>query len=373
MQLSLGKRATGFLIAFHTTLQLGLKAKCCTCHTRLALVEGTDLEEALAGDLDKVGSLVRQIHPLVLVQTEDHLVLEHILARQARLTDHVLGAVVVEELVVHHAGPPGHDAVLPAELQRGVVLAHLVLLGPVELEVGKGCVVEEAQHGELVRVLVDVLQIGAVLIESASLHPARCDTGVVLPLVEQTQMLRVLVVQSDEVEVLVQGRDVATVDAIATSWLRCSARVTQQSGLGGGRHHVVKMRHHVGRVPGREPDGLLAQRRSASLPESASKNEHLDTSAGRRLDTLGRLRHVDSHHGKGKSLGQVLCASALQTETELLYIKVVCEERVQEHPGLRKRGRLLVPADSPNRTSSRARILAVIRIRDVIRFRRGNL
>ncbi|KAI6774200.1 hypothetical protein HG531_001049 [Fusarium graminearum] len=122
LQLRLGKRAKGFLISkIGSALgchlgKLGLKAKRRASHARLALVEWADLEEALTRDLDKVGSLVRQIHPLVLVQTKDHLVLEDTLAGQTRFADDVLSAVVVEELVVNHTRPPSHDTVLAAEL-----------------------------------------------------------------------------------------------------------------------------------------------------------------------------------------------------------------------------------------------------------------
>lgn len=84
-------------------------------------------------------------------------------------------------------------------------------LCPVELVVGEARLIEAAEQAQNVRVEVKLAEVLAVLIERASLVPAFGDARVVLPGVEQLQVLIVLPVNHFEREVLVQLWDVAAV------------------------------------------------------------------------------------------------------------------------------------------------------------------
>lgn len=152
--------------------------------------------------------------------------------------------------------------------------------------VGEESIVELGQHRNLVRVLVDLAQVLAMLVERAGLVPALRDARIVLPLVEELQVLLVGVVERPDGEELVQVRDVAAVDHRARRGL--------------GRPHWVHGVHaHVGEL-GREgvldrvqgvcrqrpaqaavdavvgdPDGARSKGRARALPEGAAVDEQL--------------------------------------------------------------------------------------------------
>jgi len=86
---------------------------------------------------------------------------------------------------------------------RGSLGSAAAYLCPVELVVREARLVEAAEQAQNVRVEVELAEILAVLVERASLVPAFGDARVVLPGVEQLQVLIVLPVDHFEREVLV--------------------------------------------------------------------------------------------------------------------------------------------------------------------------
>ena len=106
------------------------------------------------------------------------------------------------------SGPP---ALGQYTCMRGILGSAAAYLCPVELVVREARLVEAAEQAQNVRVEVELAEILAVLIERASLVPAFGDARVVLPGVEQLQVLIVLPIDHFEREVLVQLWDVAAV------------------------------------------------------------------------------------------------------------------------------------------------------------------
>ena len=122
------------------------------------------------------------------------------------------------------SGPPTSGQYTRMRGSSGSAVAYLC---PVELVVREACFVEAAEQAQNMRVEVQLTEVLAVLVERASFVPAFGDSRVVLPGVEQFQMLFVLPVDHFEREVLVQLRDVATVADRSrvrfglASWVEC--------------------------------------------------------------------------------------------------------------------------------------------------------
>lgn len=140
---------------------------------------------------------------------------------------------------------------------RGSSGSAVAYLCPVELVVRETRLVEAAEQAQDVRVEVELAEVLAVLIQRASLVPAFGDSRVVLPGVEQFQMLFVLPVDHFEREVLVQLRDVATVADRSrvrfglASWVECVDWLLREL-----HSKLLVLRH--GRVFGHGfPDGSL--------------------------------------------------------------------------------------------------------------------
>lgn len=125
-------------------------------------------------------------------------------------------------------------------------------LCPINLKIRKGRVVEFGQNRHLMRILVDLAQIFTVLLQRSRLVPALRHARVVLPFMEQLQMRRVVVVQMDHGEKLVQVRYVAAVDDGAAGGFRRADRVLCVHGaaLDAERHGVLVWEGRVGRRQG---------------------------------------------------------------------------------------------------------------------------
>lgn len=107
----------------------------------VALAEGRELEEALAGAADEGAALVGQVDELVEAEAVDHVVGQDGAVGALGLADQGPRPRLVQEHVVHQARPPGrhpvrapephvaHQRVPPAvEVARAVVRAQAVLL-----------------------------------------------------------------------------------------------------------------------------------------------------------------------------------------------------------------------------------------------------
>lgn len=79
------------------TLQLRKQANQCTADHLVALGEGRELEEALAGAADEGGALVRQVDELVEAEAVHEVVRQHRAVGVLGLAHHVLRARVVEK------------------------------------------------------------------------------------------------------------------------------------------------------------------------------------------------------------------------------------------------------------------------------------
>lgn len=88
--------------------------------------------------------------------------------------------------------------------------------------VGEECVIELGQDSHLMRIFVNLSQVFPMFVQCSSLVPPLSDTRVILPFVEQSKMLRILVVKRENREKLVQVWDVPTVYTRSSSWLRRS-------------------------------------------------------------------------------------------------------------------------------------------------------
>lgn len=211
-------------------------------------------------------------------------------------------------------------------------------------------------------VLVDVAQVLAVLLQRARLVPALRHARVVLPLVEQAQVLGVLPVERDHGEGLAQVRDPAAVDdgagrglgrAHGVPRLLAPLRVLGVAGRDRG-DGVLQRRERVrgqrapaggqraGRLVG-APHGAGAEGRAGALPEGAPEREHdalVRRRRGRarlprRQRVLNREQYVDQLLAQGRRV------PAAELEAHRLHARAQREEHVEQQPGLRQRGRLL--------------------------------
>lgn len=84
--------------------------------------------------------------------------------------------------------------------------------------VGEKSIIEFGKNRHLMGILVDLVQILAMLLKSSSFVPTLSHSRIILPLIEQPQMLIVFIVQSPKRKELVQVWNVTTVDT--RSWSR---------------------------------------------------------------------------------------------------------------------------------------------------------
>lgn len=123
-----------------------------------------------------------------------------------------------------------------------------------------------------------------MLLERARLIPACGNERIVLPLIEEAQVLVVLVVERENAEVLVEMWNISAVDDGAAFWLLLSSRMEGVYSLlweFAGRREVYWMHRVVGKrfaghcVGGGCPDRTRAKGRSSALPEGAPQQDQL--------------------------------------------------------------------------------------------------
>lgn len=117
-------------------------------------------------------------------------------------------------------------------LQRGG-LGEETYLGPINLKIRKLDPLEPRQQRNLVRIRLHRLQVRAVLLKRAALVPALRHARVVLPGVEQIDVLCVVDVERDHGKGLAQVRDPAAVDDGAWGGLGATEGVEGRGGGGG--------------------------------------------------------------------------------------------------------------------------------------------
>jgi hypothetical protein len=104
-------------------------------------------------------------------------------------------------------------------VSRVKVSAVMVFFCPVEFVVGKRCIVETAKETQDMRVVVKVAEVIAVVFEISCFVPSFGDTGVVLPCVEEIEVVGGCPVYHLQGEVLVYFGDVAGVaDALGSGF-----------------------------------------------------------------------------------------------------------------------------------------------------------
>lgn len=344
--------------------------------------QGAQLEELLAAAGHEGAALVGQVDQAHDVEAVGEVVGQHGAVDVLGLADELHGARLVEEHVVHDAAPPGADAVRAAEARVAdqrvaaavevagrVVGAHVVLLGPVDLVVGEEDVVEAGEDGQRVRVLVQLAQVVAVLVQRARLVPALGHARVVLPQVEIVEVLRVRVVQRHHAEMLAEVGDVAAVQHAPRRRLRRSGEVLRVPWRLGERHrhrrllegHRRELRLDL-QCCLAQPDGSCADGRACALPEGAGKEQIL----GRGRRELARTRVLDDQSNAAQLMRELLPAGAGQHEANALALVVQCQQRVGGQPHLGDRRPLLArPAQCGERRAAGAGPRAVVGVREV--------
>jgi hypothetical protein len=96
---------------------------------------------------------------------------------------------------------------------------------PVNLEVCKKNTIKRREHGQHVGVLVELSEIFAVLIHCPGFIPASSHTWVILPVMEEVEMIRICIVDSDHCEMLLEMRYPPAVDDRPRFRLRFSYRM----------------------------------------------------------------------------------------------------------------------------------------------------
>ena len=215
---------------------------------------------------------------------------------------------------------------------RRLGIAHLC---PVNLVVGEWKIVKASEQTQDVLVFVETTQVLAVFVQRARLVPAFRNAGVVLPSVEPLQVLFILPVHDHERKVLVQVRDVATVDERARGRLCRANRVARIDAFAGKFHRKLVVLWHDGVLAERfasqavrplvdHPDGPRAEWRASALPERRAQQDQ-GVDAGRLALVAERYswrRIRDSQSSADAFLADDLIASALQIETKNLSLRM---------------------------------------------------
>jgi hypothetical protein len=75
---------------------------------------------------------------------------------------------------------------------------------PIDFEICEQDIIKRREHGQDMRVLVELPEVLAMLIHGSSFIPPRSNTWIVLPFVEEIEMISIGVVESNHREVLFQ-------------------------------------------------------------------------------------------------------------------------------------------------------------------------
>lgn len=233
------------------------------------------------------------------------------------------------------------------KVKARVVRAQTILARPVDFKVGEKDTVKGREDGELVRVLVHLAQILAVLGECARLVPALRHTGVVLPRVEEVEVLGVCIVQRNHAEFLAKVRDVSAVNGASGPGLGRPARVPHQR-----RAWVVgqDVRERWRRLRGigcsgaigGHPNGPRAKGRAGTLPKRRAQQDEL---VGRAEVVAVAERVVDGEHGGAQLVGERGAVGAGEGEAEEFLLGADGEEDVDDEPCLGERGRCVTVPD----------------------------
>lgn len=152
--------------------------------------------------------------------------------------------------------------------------------------VGEESIIELGKNRHLMRILVNLAQVLAVLVKCPSFIPALGHSGVILPLIEQSQMLIIRIIQRPYGEELVQMRNVPAIDE------RASGRFGGTNGVHGmntdigkfGRQCLLDREQGISGLGLSNPDRLWSKRGACSLPERASEEDQL-------ADMVSGIRH----------------------------------------------------------------------------------
>lgn len=314
---------------------------------------------------------MRQVHKLVDAKSMDQIIRQHRRVGKLGLAHHLHRARVIQKQVVHQTAPPrthtvraavphvAHERVAAAiKVEARVVRAQPVLARPVNLKVGEKDAVKRGQHGKLVRVLVHLAQVLAVLGQGARLVPALRDARVVLPRVEQVEVLGVGVVERDHAELLAQMGDVAAVDGATGSRLGRPARVPYQRCAGVVGQDVRERRGCLRGVGGAgaiggDPDGPGAKGAAGALPEGGAEEHEL---VGVAEVVAVAERVVDSEHSGTQLVGERGAVVACEGEAEEFLLGADGEEDVDDEPclGERRGAGVTVPGDGRGRRAAGA-------------------
>lgn len=152
--------------------------------------------------------------------------------------------------------------------------------------IGEECIIEFGKNCHLMRILMNLAQILAMLVKCPGFIPALGHSGIILPLIEQPQMLIIGIIQSPYGEELVQMRNITAVDAGARSRFSRTNRVhgmnTDIRKL--GRQGLLDREQRIGGRGLSHPDWPWSKWGACSLPECASEEDQL-------ADMVSGIRH----------------------------------------------------------------------------------
>lgn len=189
------------------------------------------------------------------------------------------------------------------------------------------------------RIVVQFSQVFLVLLQCARFVPTARDTGIILPCIEQLQMLRIFPVHRLEREVLVHLGDVPAVHDRARVRLRLANRVARVDELLGELVGELVVLGPNGELAERGaqvtvcavthgPDRSRVGRRCGALPEGRSQDEELVLEVYRVADGLEgsglrpRLRVGDAEACREKLVPDRVLAVAVEREAEVLVGRV---------------------------------------------------
>lgn len=211
----------------YSSLQLCEQLDPSSSDIRLTIeMQRRQLKESLPAHLHTCTPLMRQVHILHDTKPTHQVITQYRAVGHLGLANDELCSRLIQEEVVNDTRPPGRDSVLAAEtcvayegmsptvkvtcigVDTEVVLLRIISanihqtselqisahLSPVYLIVCKESVVKLGQNSHDMCIFMQLPQIFPVLLQCARLIPSGSDKRIVLPLIEQTQVLIVVVV-----------------------------------------------------------------------------------------------------------------------------------------------------------------------------------
>lgn len=288
------------------------------------------------------------------------IIRQHCRVGKLGLAHHLHRARVIQKQVVHQTTPPRADTMRATvahvadervtaaiKVEARVIRAQAILARPVDFKVSEKDAVKGREDGELVRVFVHLAQVLAVLGECARLVPALRHTGVVLPRVEEVEVLGVGIVQRDHAELLAEMGNVSAVNGASGARLGRPARVPHQRCAWvvgqdvGERGSSLRGIGCSGAIGG-HPDGPCAKGATGTLPERRAQQDEL---VGCAEVVAVAERVVDGEHGGAQLVGERGAVGAGEGEAEEFLFGADGEEDVDDEPCLSERGRCVTVPD----------------------------